>query len=495
MTADPARLPSPAFNDVSAEVLSGSMKVASRGVTQSLVDFVGPDYYDFDWGWPGLGKPKRNGIDDDSAIWNAIAANKPAMKVIPGVINVKSAGLVHELPNLKLSVPGGGQSVQVVRDLALQGVPTMRIGSVEANKPAGNVHMDPLFIVHPYRLGFAGSALPSRLTNDESALEVHGAQGGDIGLVWFGHVNGISMYGGDGYTLRPYFAGGMWDNTNADLQETKSALRFLASPTHGHGKTGAILGGNLIGGYESAARDFQIGLQTLHRPEAIGAQALVLIESLEYGYIDSTFVGGANEHSIAVIPTSASCVLQSLKITNSDIDQSRISGVYARRDSASYPILQTLLISHTELNGVYEGRHAVFIDDIGGVRSVRNLGMSNLVTRAHLATPFYLRGVDGGFASQIRACGYNEAGNVNDSGPGLQSCVSGMYITGLTRNFRRSFCTFGGDANDDDATNKCQWGAIDGTLASANNRYFADMALNLGMAGGALRAGGTAETA
>lgn len=450
---------------------------------------------------------------DDAPILNTILATKRAIRIRPdaeiGQLTLKTPVFAPQ-PNTKIIMAGGEQSVAWVRDLGHIDSTLICGDPVSTAGGAAGLHIEDIFFVHPYRLGFYfgpdgasnGDPLPGKLTGGQSHLEIHGAQSAMVRVGGFGCQHIVSVFGGAGCVVeRPFFYGGVWDPDYAVAQESVSQVRFTKSLFHGHGTTHSVRGGLAYGGNtprDDARRPVIIENKTVQAKRRVGPKYAVLIESGEDIVVEPLFSGGFAHSNVAIIPVAGGQVLNPW-IRNGYIDESNEAIIYVEPVSDDLTP-DSLTISNVMMNGQEVSRRAIHIPNDGAIFAVRRLDLHDFKIRAVLGGGIDVRGVDGGSISHGSIAGYNMVREdvLNGGGAG---CAA-ILVAGITRNLFTDFVRVGGGINRDMegdsigtgglSPNATQFGYYDVTSGQGNFHHKI-RAVNFGLAGGAA-ATGVADT-
>jgi len=479
--------------------------ITKRNTSLPFNNWVGTGGYNLDWGIKIGGVQTfapRNGTDDDSEVFNAILAQEPAVVLTPGIINVKSAGLVAEIPSTKIVALGGLQSTHIQRSLDLPaGQHTLRMGHpTDTNKGARGAVLEDLWFTHPGRLLSSYVSLPNKLTNEEAHVAIYGGQGDRYRIGGYGAVAVMIFYGGSGHLVEhPFFMGGLWHPDNAALQEARAHIWSRYSSTWGQGTNLHIQKPEIYGAIQPGLYTRTIGTQSYDQPSGVrcGPQFNLLIESCEDWSVEGGFMGLAGFANIGIVPAASSNLIFNGKVRGTYLDESHEYGIYALNNAADQNACSQLTLDDVTFNGQFQCRSAVnFRGDGAGGYSVRRLKMNDCRLTAYAAGGLILGGVDTGEITGLRASGYNQANNDTSAG-GSALDTSGVVIFGITQHVQVEHCRYGGGPNSEAEANNCQWGLYDSTAAGAGNRYFRQREVvsgGLGKAGGGL-AYGTADSA
>lgn len=478
------------------EQISGA-RIEKRGALKPLVEWVGSGAYNLDWGIKIGGVQKyapRNGVDDDSEVLNAILAQETAVVITPGIVNVKSSGLVSERPNTQLSGLGGLQAVTIQRSLDLPvDQHTMRLGSSTTANGARGARITDLWFSHPGRLQAGYTTLPSKAVGDASQLAVYGAQKGYFSIGGQGARSIVTLYGGSGNMIdRPFFYGGVWDPENSDLQESVAQIWLRYHPIHGHMTNTQVQKPEMYGSTQPGSYSRMIGTQLYSQGTAgrrAGPLYGILIESCEDFGLEGGFLGLFGFANIGFVPASATDLIFNAKIRGTFIDESHEHGIYALNNYTDAQAVNQLDLDNVTFNGQGVCRSAMNIrgDGAGGY-SVRRMKAMNCKATAFAGGCFNLGGVDSGEITGLRAMGYNLANNDTSAG-GSVADTSAVFLHNLTRLVEVENCRYGGGPNSEAEGNNCQWGYYDATASGNLNRYYRQKSMGLGKAGGAIAFG------
>ena len=432
---------------------------------------------------------------DDAPALNALAARYQGFALSPalgGRLITKTSVLLGT--NQVLEFHGGLSSLSWERALDHAGGPTLKIGSESVS--AGRFRLIDAYFVMQHRAGggadnyVEGQALPGRLTNEESHLEIYDGTAAFARIGGYGAVFLAHTFGGAGVVFdQPNTYGGIFDPALTSAQEGLAQFCFDASPTWGHSRSHVVRDANIYGGARTSVRAVTVGSKTVYVTRRIGPKFAFLFRSCEQIKIQ----GGASSgyaHSNIGIDAPAGAVMQNLEVTNHHLDESNLNAVWAAAGSTP---LDTLMIADCILNGQQIGTRAISIDTDGTSRPVRELTIVDSQMRSYLGGVMALAGVDGGRLAGLRLRGYNKA--ANDITVDGNNTGAGITAFGATRNLQLEAITYGGGDNRDDETaaidpiskmaaNATQIGLLAAGATGANITYSRQRARNFGLPGG-----------
>ncbi len=468
-----------------------------------------------------------NGIDDDSVGLQQVIDKYGCRLFNSGrFINLKSRGLVYE--GQGAVIMGGSPEASIVcRHPSLQavenvrvpysksgredvawGMAAVRLGSrTDGQKGAGRAWVSGLRWLHPGRGPLSPlkgtEVLDGRLAHGEAMLEVWGGAGVTVERCQDGGaVYTYAFYGGDNiHLVRCRGLSQIWDRRNPNAQEGRATVLLAHGGAHGAGtsfwardcefyggaatdiQTWTVHDENAAPGQAGAASGSaaNLGYSTTRRA---GPLAIFDIQSREDWYILDCFSAGADRANIRVAAARREDVLLNGQIRGGDHDESNDANLYVTRLRPDFVQLVRLRVASVNFNGQTIGTRAISIDGDKGISPVASLEIESIATTAHAGCPIRLSGVDGGDLRASQIAGYNLAGNdITAPARGSLADVSGLHITGLTRNFRVHDVTFIGPANGTEGPNHAQVGYLDETRGRGNT-YSGLKAINLGKAGG-----------
>ncbi|KAA0124025.1 hypothetical protein CIW48_08990 [Methylobacterium sp. P1-11] len=460
----------------------------------------------------------RDGATANEPLLNQMLSDYNGVEALPvgqgrGPILAKNGPIIVP-PNAKFRGTAGRQGTVITRLPGYMG-DTLQMGSPTAGM--GSAEIEGLWFVMPGRFlgqvpaGTTPQGLvpnTSTLTGGSTASAAHvRAYGSQFGAIRNCGAQGmptffIAQEGGYALTLEnPASIGGLWDRTNPALQESVAVLAALYNPVHGHPACTTVINPNFVGGNISAeTRTITLYNKTYTCQERLGPKWGLWHAAGEDIQVLGGFMGGFNRTPIAIFPGGPAIingkpawVQIKLSLLGCHIDESMWAGIEARRTDASQAILNVLSILGCEFNGQLVGAHGIDIAP-SSLMAVARLRAANNILAAYQGAAARFYAVDGGSLENTAAWGFNVAGFDTTKGDPLDY-GAGVLLGGLTRNFDVSNLRGGGGPNGDTDPNNCQWLLGDTTpvqngASTQSNSYFRVRTPNLGLAGGAVVAGG-----
>lgn len=374
------------------------------------------------------------GYVGDQVSLNAAFASRRGVCVSPdvGFLDIRATVQIPQAGS-RFACLGGIQATPIFRSQTCTGA-TIRVGNPNpSGGGAGGCTIDNLWMLHDGRgpgQYTEGSALPNRLTNGESHLEIHGGQGVTLRAIGgWGAVYGISLYGCVAVTIdSPFFLGGVWDPALASAQETIAQINLGSSTGYGYNKNVTIIAPTLIGNISTGRRDVVVQEKTVQVTRRIGPRYGLLVRSCEDYAVFGGFIGGAADDSVTLRPVTASDYIINGRFVGVNIDECNNYLVSAYRGNGA-PMPDGLDIVSSRISGQICAINGVrILPAADGGNSLRTLTMPGTVIRDVLGGGAVLLGLGDSNLSPAIITGYNCANSGDQLCAGIAIGGSSSYV-------------------------------------------------------------------